>query len=363
MAEDSSKETPSGPDDPQAPVEVVDWNPKWVEQYESARDAIYEVLGERIESIEHIGSTAIKDLAAKPTIDMMVGQPKLRVDDGVISAMQSLGYRYLGEYGIPDRHFFRKGSPPTHHLHWVEIDSHFWEVQVLFRDYMRDHPEEAQRYETMKVKLAERFHDDRPKYTLSKTGYVKGVLERAKLWRFPPAGSDYLIIDLEATCWETGTRTDRMEIIEIGAVRLNSKTKEIIDDFSIFVRPKEEPTLTEFCKNLTTITQADVDNSLPFPEAFQKFLEWVGDGPHRFCSWGAYDLKQFNVDCERHDVPLPSWLEPHVNLRRMFSVEKNVPPCAMTQALEILNIPLDGKHHRGIDDARNIAKIAKLILP
>ncbi|PCI32082.1 MAG: exonuclease [Elusimicrobia bacterium] len=215
----------------------------------------------------------------------------------------------------------------------------------------------------MKIKLAERFHNDRPAYTKSKTGYIKDVLERAKLWRFPPEGSDYIIVDLEATCWETGQHTNRMEIIEIGAVRIDSKTKEPLDDFSIFVHPTEEPTLSDFCKKLTSITQPDIDNALLFPDAFEKFLEWVGDGPHRFCSWGAYDLKQFRVDCDRNNIPMPDWLEPHVNLRRMFSAKREIPSTTMIQALEILNIPLSGQHHRGIDDARNIAKIAKIILP
>jgi GrpB-like predicted nucleotidyltransferase (UPF0157 family)/inhibitor of KinA sporulation pathway (predicted exonuclease) len=357
------RDTPTGKDDPQAPVEVVPYDPAWPEEFDRERSRIYDVLGPRIEAVEHIGSTAIPDLAAKPTIDILVGQPKLEMDDAIIEGLNGLGYRYLGEYGIPGRHFFRKGLPPTHHLHWVEIDGKVWEAQVIFRDYMREHPEEAARYEKMKVKLAERFHNERPKYTASKTGYVEGVLERAKLWKFPPAGCGYVIVDLEATCWKEGSRPDRMEIIEIGAVRLDPKTKEVVDEFSRFVRPTEEPRLSEFCRQLTSITQEQVDNARAFPEVLREFCDWVGDAPHRFCSWGAYDLKQFLVDCARHGVERPAWLEPHLNLRRMFSVEKEVPQCTMVQALEILDLPLEGTHHRGIDDARNIAKIAKLILP
>jgi len=161
-----------------------------------------------------------------------------------------------------------------------------------------------------------------------------------------------IVFDLEATCWETGQTVDRQEIIEIGAVRLGTP-----DEFGRFVRPVGEPTLSAFCTQLTGITQADVDPARTFPEVFPEFLAWIGDGA--LASWGAYDIKQLRADCRRHAIPFPERLaDGHVNLKTVFADRHHCKPCGMAKALRMLRIPLDGTHHRAIDDARNIAKIA-----
>jgi len=174
--------------------------------------------------------------------------------------------------------------------------------------------------------------------------------------------STYVIIDLEATCWQTGTRPERMETIEIGAVRLDAASLEIDDEFATFVRPCDEPVLSEFCRDLTSIRQEDVDGAPPFPEALELFLGWVGSGASLLCSWGDYDLRQLEVDCRRHGIARPALLNRHRNLKRVFADRHDRPPCGMRHALRLLSLELDGAHHRGIDDARNIAKIAKVIL-
>ena len=93
------------------------------------------------------------------------------------------------------------------------------------------------------------------------------------------------------------------------------------------------------------------------------FVTWIGDDPFTLCSWGAYDLNQFKADCDRHRVEFPATFERHINLKTAFAQWKAIKPCGMKAALEILNLPLEGRHHRGIDDARNIAKIARAMLP
>lgn len=173
---------------------------------------------------------------------------------------------------------------------------------------------------------------------------------------------NYIIVDLEATCWQKGTSPQRMEIIEIGAVKLNEDF-EIIDEFDSFVKPVVEPELSEFCIELTSIQQTDVDTAPTFLEIYPEFLKWIGADEYYLCSWGAYDPKQFMIDCERNVIPYPEKFSNHINIKKEFCTWQEIRPCGMKRALQILDIPLEGSHHRGIDDARNIAKIAKVIFP
>lgn len=173
----------------------------------------------------------------------------------------------------------------------------------------------------------------------------------------------YVIVDLEATCWEGGSNIERMEIIEIGAVTLESSHGPAGEEFSAFVKPVIEPMLSEYCMQLTSIRQTDVNNADNFKMVFPRFIDWIGSQPFILCSWGNYDLKQFRVDCERHNIPLPESFLRHNNLKQEFADLKGIKPCGMARALNSLGIKLEGTHHRGIDDARNIAKIAVKILP
>jgi 3'-5' exoribonuclease 1 len=173
----------------------------------------------------------------------------------------------------------------------------------------------------------------------------------------------YVIVDLEATCWERGTSPARMEIIEIGAVLLESSAGQASREFACFVKPVVEPELSDFCTRLTSIRQEDVANAADFRTVFPRFLEWIGPEPFTLCSWGAYDLNQFRTDCLRHHLPFPITFERHINLKKEFARWKGIKPCGMKAALAILAIPLEGQHHRAIDDARNIARLAQLLLP
>ena len=173
----------------------------------------------------------------------------------------------------------------------------------------------------------------------------------------------YVIIDLEATCWETGQRLDRMEIIEIGAVLLESSCGPVLRTFAAFVRPVESPVLSDFCRQLTSIQQADVDAAESFPRVLSRLLQWIGPEIYALCSWGAYDLGQLRVDCARHGIALPTPFERHINLKQQYSLWRGVRPTGMKGALRREGIALEGTHHRGADDAQNIAKLAMRILP
>ncbi len=173
----------------------------------------------------------------------------------------------------------------------------------------------------------------------------------------------YIVVDLEATCWEDLRDYSRMETIEIGAVELPAANSPPTREFSRFVRPTVEPELSSFCRRLTTIRQKDVDRANEFPAVLAEFVEWIGGEPFVLCSWGGYDLTQFGTDCDRHGVALPKSFERHVNLKKQFARLVGIKECGMERALAHLGVALEGTHHRGIDDARNIARLAVVVLP
>jgi len=178
-----------------------------------------------------------------------------------------------------------------------------------------------------------------------------------------PQYNYYLVIDLEATCCDLKTiARHQMEMIEIGAVMVDTKTLKVVREFQTFIKPIRYPLLTDFCRELTKITQENVDNAPLFPEAINNFKQWLYQyDKFIFCSWGDYDRKQFEQDCQYHKIPYPI-KGGHINLKKEFSQSQNLPKkLGMKQALEYVNLTLEGTHHRGIDDARNIAKLLPFI--
>jgi len=175
--------------------------------------------------------------------------------------------------------------------------------------------------------------------------------------------SYFLVVDLEATCCNAGSVPHHeIEIIEIGAVMLNSKTWEIDSEFQQFIQPIRHPILTAFCTELTSISQIDVADAPRFPEAIAKFNKWLELYPdYIFCSWGSYDKTQFTQDCAFHQIPYPFSSE-HLNIKKEFSEYLGVSKgFGMASAIQYLGLELKGTHHRGIDDARNIAAIYRYI--
>jgi len=173
----------------------------------------------------------------------------------------------------------------------------------------------------------------------------------------------YIVVDLEATCWSENQTPERMEIIEIGAVELPSSTLKAEREFQSFVRPLSEPQLSDFCCRLTKITQVEVDTAPLFPVVFEKFVSWIGDADFTLCSWGNYDLEQFRLECRRHGVTFPRKLGVHINLKAAYSRVFGQSRSGLMSAMKQQGLQPIGIHHRGIDDARNIARLANLILP
>lgn len=174
----------------------------------------------------------------------------------------------------------------------------------------------------------------------------------------------FLVLDLEATCCNQETlQRHEMEIIEIGAVMVEAQGLTVVDEFQTFIKPVRHPILTEFCKSLTSITQEQVDQAPGYIEAIALLRQWLSNYPNAvFGSWGDYDRKQFKQDSKFHNVPVPIDYR-HVNLKKLFSRAQGLPKrCSMPDALQLAGIALEGTHHRGIDDAKNIAKLLPFIL-
>jgi GrpB-like predicted nucleotidyltransferase (UPF0157 family) len=132
--------------------------------------------------LEHIGSTAVPGMSAKPVIDILAGCPPRASRAAYVAALRQLGYEHKGAFGIPGRNYFRRGAPRSHHLHLVSWSSAFWRDHLLFRDYLRAHEDVAREYAALKRELAATFRDarDRTQYTDAKGPFIRSVLRLAR---------------------------------------------------------------------------------------------------------------------------------------------------------------------------------------
>lgn len=165
-------------------VIIADPDPRWPEMFAQEEARIREALPRSlVTGVEHVGSTAVPDLAAKPIIDILVGVTSLKDGEQAAPLLTAIGYEDRGEFGIPGRLFFEKrenGTVRTHHLHMAEPGGEFWTDELLFRDYLRVHPDEARRYEQLKRDMARQHRFERTEYTASKSEYILSVLDKAR---------------------------------------------------------------------------------------------------------------------------------------------------------------------------------------
>jgi GrpB-like predicted nucleotidyltransferase (UPF0157 family) len=167
-------------------VEVVSHNPKWQEAFEVESKCVADALGENAVAVHHVGSTAIPSIYAKPIIDLLVEVKDIFNVDEQSLAMDALGYRVLGEFGISGRRFFLKDSQEgirTHHVHIFEVASAQVERHLSFRDYMNAHPEDAQKYSELKRKLAREHPTNIDGYMDGKNEFIKDIDMKAVQWR------------------------------------------------------------------------------------------------------------------------------------------------------------------------------------
>lgn len=152
---------------------------QWKQLFAEEAARVLDVVGEYVTAIEHVGSTSIGGIAAKPIIDMAVAVEKAADGETCVAPLENIGYEYRGEHGIAGRFYFVKGEPRTHHLHMVLADSDFWRSHLLFRDYLRENSAMAKEYENLKLELARKYVNDREAYQRGKTDFIENVLKIA----------------------------------------------------------------------------------------------------------------------------------------------------------------------------------------
>ena len=164
---------------------IQDYDPRWPGMFADERARIAVALGSALVTAKHVGSTAVLGLAAKPIIDLLVGVRSLaQARSTCVAPLQRLGYVYLPEYEswLPEELFFRQGPPGpwTHHVHLMEPTAVPWGMQLLFRDYLRAHPEVAQEYGQLKRALAVVVGDDVVSFRAGKRPFIQAVLAKAR---------------------------------------------------------------------------------------------------------------------------------------------------------------------------------------
>jgi GrpB-like predicted nucleotidyltransferase (UPF0157 family) len=166
-------------------VRIVAYDPIWAESAAAETARIGAALGETARRIDHVGSTAVPGLAAKPIVDLQVSVAAIRPLSIYVVPLENLGYLFAPDPDSPDFHFFGLPAerPRTHHLHVCELGGEDERRHLAVRDYLRAHPEEAVRYAALKYELVSRHPGDRLAYIEGKADYVAALERRALAWR------------------------------------------------------------------------------------------------------------------------------------------------------------------------------------
>ena len=154
---------------------ITPYDPQWAIQFQAERANIIGAFGELRAHIEHIGSTSVEGLAAKPIIDMAIIVESAEDALRAITPLVRLGYTCFGEAEIPGRVYFDRREFEPCHIHLYVRGNPEIERHLNFRDYLRSNPDAAQQYAELKFALAEKFRNDRPGYTEAKTEFIRNI--------------------------------------------------------------------------------------------------------------------------------------------------------------------------------------------
>ena len=157
------------------------YHAEWETYYDEEQRRLQAVIADGVEKIEHVGSTAIPGMIAKPILDIAIRVNDMRCIEQSKPALIEMGYVYRGEQGITGRHLFAKGDPVTHHVHIMLPDCQNWFKQVCFRDYLLNHPNIALEYAALKRELISNPKIDRKAYSNGKAPFIERVLDIALL--------------------------------------------------------------------------------------------------------------------------------------------------------------------------------------
>jgi GrpB-like predicted nucleotidyltransferase (UPF0157 family) len=162
-------------------LKLAPHDPAWAKAFLEEKARIEDALGDSIIAIEHIGSTAIPGMRAKPIIDMAIALENYEDGFDCVKPLEALGYEYRGEAGVPGRHYLRTAEENVKfHIHMFPESSREWADHILFRDYLRANPGEAARYDELKSALLKEFPEDRPRYTEGKAAFCGEIIEKAR---------------------------------------------------------------------------------------------------------------------------------------------------------------------------------------
>ena len=151
----------------------------WPVLFESEKKIIEAAVEDHVSDIQHVGSTAIEGMPAKPILDITIAVEDFEKARVCIDPLVALGYTFRGENGIPQRHYLQKGEPCTHHIHMVEKTSDEWAKLIRFRDLLRADPKTAEDYRKLKLDLCEILPGDRKAYLAAKATFIEEVISRA----------------------------------------------------------------------------------------------------------------------------------------------------------------------------------------
>lgn len=162
-------------------IVIKPYQKDWVEEYIKEKEKFCSLLGQEIIAVEHIGSTAVEGLGAKPLIDMMIGVTDLQITENWIEILSEIGYEYVRKEATNWR-FFRKGKwrAGTHHLHVYYYNSEEWRNNILFRDFLKSHEWACKEYRELKEMLAITYPFDRVSYTKAKAPFIQNIIKLAE---------------------------------------------------------------------------------------------------------------------------------------------------------------------------------------
>ncbi|CAD8057672.1 unnamed protein product [Paramecium primaurelia] len=187
--------------------------------------------------------------------------------------------------------------------------------------------------------------------------------EEARLQGF----DNIIILDFEATCIREADKKYLQEIIEFPAQVYNIQERKVIKEFSKYIKPIENPILSEFCTELTGITQQQVDEGIPLDQAINEFMQFI-QGLQKCCilTCGDYDLNLLKKEGARKGIPIQKELQYYINIKKVFPKSLRNPkhykdPC-MVEMLKLCGLDLLGRHHSGIDDVKNITRIVHYLI-
>lgn len=258
-------------------------------------------------------------------------------------------------------------SPPASgdysHPVYKEIALANGEINRMTKDELRKKLED--------LKLDTRGVKDVMKKRL-KSHYKKHKLQIAAEGGQTDTYYDYIcVVDFEATCEEDNPAGFKHEIIEFPMVLINTRTLEIVDSFQEYVKPELNPQLSDFCVKLTGITQKMVEEADTFPPVLEKAVAWLQERElgtkykYAILTDGAWDMSKFlNIQCRISKIRYPQFAKKWINIRKSYGNFYKVPrtQIKLSSMLDNLGLKYEGRPHSGLDDSRNIARIALRML-